>query len=191
MPIRARAPSRMLVMNTSAPSISLYSCSRPSPCVRSSPTPRLPRLAASKNGFVRSPGRWITRMVRPASPPPAARSTLITSAPQSARIIAAEGAKVCSATSITRTPCITSYIGQRSRPGRSRRPGCTKARSAVQLRRLPGGEGRPDHLGAVLGADPPEQFDVDRRGGGQPLALGGAAGGDEELLAAAGRLDRQ
>src|SRR5262245_26567859 len=57
----------------------------------------------------------MTRMVRDASPPPATRSILITSAPQSARIIEAAGTKVCSATSRTRTPSITSYMDCSSR----------------------------------------------------------------------------
>ena len=67
------------------------------------------RFAASKNGFERNPGRWMMRIERDASPPWAVRSILITSAPQSARIIAAAGTNVCSATSTTFTPCITSY----------------------------------------------------------------------------------
>src|SRR5262249_15379041 len=138
-------------------------------------------------------GRWITRMVRPASPPPAARSTLITSAPQSARIIAAEGAKVCSATSITRTPCITSYISQRSRLFVSRQFSVVGRRqTSVKGRRgLPGRERRPDDLGAVHVADPAQEFHVDRGGRGEPVGGGGAAGLDEKLLTATGRLDRQ
>src|ERR1700759_3714320 len=58
----------------------------------------------------------MTRMVRDASPPPATRSILMTSAPQSARIIEAAGTKVCSATSTTLTPSITSYIACSSGP---------------------------------------------------------------------------
>ena len=110
MPSLARASSRMFVMNTSASSINWSMRSRPCCWVRSSPMPRLFRFAASKYGFDFKPGRWIARIEREASPPCVVRSILMTSAPQSARIIAAAGTNVCSATSRTLTPLSTSYI---------------------------------------------------------------------------------
>ena len=74
------------------------------------PTLRLPRLGPSKIGekllpfMIASTPRTV---VRPRCPSPrSACSTLITSAPQSARIAPAAGTNVNWATSSTRTPCI-------------------------------------------------------------------------------------
>src|SRR5262245_57217756 len=86
--------------------------SRPSGVARSSPRLRFPRFECSISTWM-----LLGTMARPVDARPriaSPRSTgsiLITSAPQSASSADAAGTKVCSATSRTRTPFITSVIG--------------------------------------------------------------------------------
>src|SRR5580700_6250438 len=83
--------------------------SRPSGVVRSSATLRLPRLECSSSAWTSPPIDTTPVAARPRmASPRSVGSTLITSAPQSANSAEAAGTNVCSATSRTRTPFITS-----------------------------------------------------------------------------------
>src|SRR5579875_1598443 len=106
----ARASGRKLVRKTSLRLISSSSISLAAGTSKARPTLRLPRLGPSKIGekllplLIASTPRTV---VSPRCPSPfSACSTLITSAPQSARTAPAAGTNVNWATSRMRTPCI-------------------------------------------------------------------------------------
>src|ERR1700733_9393806 len=103
------------------------------------PTLRLPRLGCSISGW-RLGSIWKPPMLmkpRWVSPRPGC-STLMTSAPQSARIAPAAGTKVNWATSRTRTPAITLITSLRLSPvalGRMGSPAAEDRRAALDERR--------------------------------------------------------
>src|SRR5665213_2318799 len=107
-----RTPGSLLVRNTSEVATSLWRMANPSSVVRSSARLFLPRLECSRRtwtslGTMASPVDASPRMASPRS----TCSILMTSAPQSDSSAEAAGTKVCSATSSTRTPCMTALIG--------------------------------------------------------------------------------
>src|SRR4051812_39062509 len=105
MPSLVRAAGSRFVRNTSAVSTRAMRTSRPSGVSTSMPIARLPRFVTSKRcptPLTRA-GTPHAATCRTGSPHPG-RSTLITSAPQSARIAAAAGTNTKLATSTTRTP---------------------------------------------------------------------------------------
>src|SRR5262249_38883989 len=111
MPRRRRTPLRKLVRNTSADSTSLSSASRPSSCLR--------LIAAARLLWLKMWYRWLTPAGGVATPqivpprmmsPCSGSSTLITSAPQSARMLPAIGTAPCDDTSSTRYPRRSSTV---------------------------------------------------------------------------------
>ena len=108
MPSRRRAAGRKFVRNTSLVRISsCRTCSAPG-CSSARPMLRLPRLGCSIKGAKDPlPTGMPIRALRPRwASPVSACSTLMTSAPQSAKTAPAAGTKVNCATSSTRTPSI-------------------------------------------------------------------------------------
>ena len=108
MPSRRRAAGKKLVRNTSLVRISsCRTCNAPG-CSSARPMLRLPRLGCSIKGAKDPlPTGMPIRSLRPRwASPFSACSTLMTSAPQSAKTAPAAGTKVNCATSSTRTPSI-------------------------------------------------------------------------------------
>src|SRR4051794_5321322 len=110
-----RAAGRKLVRKTSAVSASLYRSSSPSSLRMSMPMLRLPRFGCSIMKFGMPPPPPIRpEVISPrCGSPVSGCSTLMTSAPQSAKTAPAAGTNVHVATSMTRTPASTSSIGAR------------------------------------------------------------------------------
>src|SRR5437870_7464269 len=157
-PRRSRAPGRTLVTNTSAEWSSSSRRRRSSSCERSSTTLRLPRLSNAKVGFsvTEAPRDWYS--AREGSP--AGGSTLITSAPQSARIPAAAGA-------VTQAPSSTTL--REARDGSAGRPPSPAGRScAVGVISAPGGGRRTERLACQLAEQAPQLGRV-LEGGAQAL----------------------
>ena len=140
MPSASAAPGRRLCSMISASLSRPCSAATPSGDFRSSVTDFLPRLNSWK--FSASPWRKSGPMRR-ASSPPSGFSTLITSAPRSAKIAPAKGPASTWPSSTTRTPDNTPVIATQSL---IRAPGASISRS-----RLPGNA--PDHR-AIRGAKP-------------------------------------
>ena len=114
---RRRASARRLVMNTSVRCSSRPRSARPSGCLRSRPTDRLPRLADWKNGSTPrytlcSPAVTRLRYGSPVS----GCSILMTSAPHSVSTEPAIGTNTCVATSSTRTFASGLVDGHRNQP---------------------------------------------------------------------------
>ena len=104
---RLRAPGRRLVRNTSAFLTSRWRISSPSGTSSASPMLRLLWLGCSMSGANGPPEDMDPTVNRPrCASPLSACSTLMTSAPHSARTAPAAGTNVYWATSTTRTPCI-------------------------------------------------------------------------------------
>src|ERR1700757_169188 len=124
----ARTAGNLLVKNTSAVAAIRYRMSIPSGELRSSPMLRLPRLECCSSGCQLPPSRcdrpddMIPRIASPRS----TGSILMTSAPQSESTADAAGTNVCSATSRTRTPCITAVTTATSYTRWSSLPGTAK-----------------------------------------------------------------
>src|SRR5829696_980648 len=120
MPSFAFAPGRKLVRKTSLRRISSCRISSPSAVSSARPMLRLPRLGPSIIGTKLLPRLMASRpktFDRPrCASPISACSTLITSAPQSARTAAAAGTNVYCATSRLRTPVMGPVMVSCSRP---------------------------------------------------------------------------
>ena len=132
MPSASAAPGRRLCSMISAWASRPSKASTPSGDFKSSVTDFLPRLNSWK--FSASPWRK-SGPIRRASSPPSGFSTLITSAPRSAKIAPAKGPASTWPSSTTRTPDNTPVIAIQSL---IRAPGASISRS-----RLPGSA--PDH----------------------------------------------
>src|SRR5262245_50987635 len=105
--MRSATPGRKFCTNTSAPAASSRSSARPASCARFSASERLPRFA-----------RWNSPEIPPRDEPTARStspapggSTLITSAPWSARSVVASGPEITAEQSTMRTPDSGSSIG--------------------------------------------------------------------------------
>src|ERR1700722_205417 len=107
-----RTLGSLLVRKTSEVAMSLWRISSPSGVVRSRPRLFLPRFECSRRTWTSSGTMARTGGPRPRMASPRSTcSILMTSAPQSESSAEAAGTNVCSATSRTRTPCMTAVIG--------------------------------------------------------------------------------
>ena len=140
IPKASAAPGRRLCSMISALASKPCSASTPSGDFRSSVTDFLPRLNSWK--FSASPWRK-SGPIRRASSPPSGFSTLMTSAPRSAKIAPAKGPASTWPSSTTRTPDNTPIIAIQSL---IRAPGASTSRSRVL-------GNAPDHQ-AIPGAKP-------------------------------------